>query len=141
MLVSYLSLIGSCLPIFGIVSASVAVGPFPWEAVCPKSMKIQSDGLQGSTPLEAERTQSTTQTSGGSTPEGRKVAGHDGDSVEISSISAHLSEANSVDSQHRTNRIAELSAIHARGDYHANAEKLSRALVAHSIRTAEGGDK
>jgi anti-sigma28 factor (negative regulator of flagellin synthesis) len=104
-------------------------------------MKIQSDGLQGSAPLETERTQSAPQTTGGSTHGGRKVAGHDGDSVEISSISAHLSEANSVDSQHRTNRIAELSAIHARGDYHANAEKLSRALVAHSIHAAEGGEK
>ena len=91
--------------------------------------------------METERTQSAPQTSGGSTHAGRKAAGHDGDSVEISSISAHLSEANSVDSRHRTNRIAELAAIHARGDYHAPAEKLSRALVAHSIRAAEGGDK
>ena len=141
MFFSYLRLIGPCLPIFGIVSANAAVGPFPWQAVRLKSMKIQSDGLQGSAPLETERTQSAPQTSGGSTHEGRKAAGHDGDSVEISSISAHLSQANSVDSQHRTNRIAELAAIHARGDYHANAEKLSRALVAHSMHAAEGGEK
>jgi len=91
--------------------------------------------------LETERTQSAPQTSGGNTPEGRKVAGHEGDSVEISSISTHLSEANSLDSQHRANRIAELSALHAQGNYHANAAKLSQALVAHSIRSSEGGDK
>jgi anti-sigma28 factor (negative regulator of flagellin synthesis) len=103
-------------------------------------MKIQNDGIQGSTPLETERTQSAPQTSGGSI-QGRNGAGHDGDSVEISSISAHLSQANSVESQYRTNRIAELSAIHARGDYQVNAGKLSQALVAHSIRAAEGGDK
>jgi anti-sigma28 factor (negative regulator of flagellin synthesis) len=103
-------------------------------------MKIQNNGIQGSTPLETERTQSAPQTSGGTT-QGRKTAGHDGDSVEISSISASLSQANSVDSQHRTNRIAELAAIHARGDYQANAQKLSQALVAHSLRAAEGGNK
>src|SRR4029077_6051868 len=108
MLLSYIWLISRCLPIFGIVSANAAVGLFPWQAVRPNSMKIQNDGIQGSTPLETERTQSAPQTSG---IQGRHGAGDDGDSVEISSISAHLSQANSVESQHRTSRIAELSAI------------------------------
>jgi len=104
-------------------------------------MKIQNDALQGSNPLETGRTQSTPQTGGGSTLAGHKVSGHDGDSVVISGLSTHLSEANSLDSRQRENRVAELSALYAKGQYRVNNAELSRKLVAHSVGASEGGAK
>jgi len=105
-------------------------------------MKIHNDGLQGPNPLETGRTQGTPQTGG---PHhglpGQTVAGHEGDSIQISGISQHLAESNALDSKHREARVAELAAQHAKGNYHVDAKALSRKLVSHSIGSSEGGHK
>jgi anti-sigma28 factor (negative regulator of flagellin synthesis) len=103
-------------------------------------MKIQNDALQGSNPLETGRTQSTPQTGGG-TLAGHKVSGHDGDSVEISGLSTQLSQANSLDNRQRDNRVAELAALYAKGQYRVNSAELSRKLVDQSVRAGESGTK
>ena len=101
-------------------------------------MKIQNEGIQGSTPLETGRTQGAAPTTGGAVG-GRKIAGSEGDSVEISGISVQLAHSNAVDGQQRANRVAELSALYARGQYHTNSAKLSRALISNAAE--EGGKK
>ncbi|PWU07560.1 MAG: hypothetical protein C5B51_09790 [Terriglobia bacterium] len=101
-------------------------------------MKIQNDALQGSTPLETGRTQSTTLPAGAHALAGHKAAGHDGDSVEISGLSAHLSEANGVDARQREARVAELAALYAKGEYRVNPAQLGRKLVDHAIGAGKG---
>src|SRR5690242_8920564 len=104
-------------------------------------MKIQSDGLQGTNPLETGRTQSTQHPGGTSGLPGQTIAGHEGDSVQISGISQHLAESNALDSKQRENRVAELAALYAKGNYHVDAGALSRKLVSGSITAGEGGPK
>lgn len=102
-------------------------------------MKIQNDGSPGSAPLETTRTQPAPNEASSSSAAGRTIAGHDGDSVEISGISASISHANAVDGQQRANRVAELAALHSRGGYQVNAANLSRTLISQAVGTAPGG--
>lgn len=104
-------------------------------------MKIYNNGVQGSNPLETGRTQGAAPTGSGHGLAGRKVAGQEGDSVEISGISAHLAEANAADAQQRAARVAHLSALYAKGEYHVNSANLSHALVSQSVGAPEGGQK
>jgi anti-sigma28 factor (negative regulator of flagellin synthesis) len=106
-------------------------------------MKIHNDGLQGTNPLETGRTQETPHTGGvkGQGLPGHTVAGHEGDSVQISGISQHLSESNSLDTKHREARVNELAAQFAKGNYHVNAKALSHKLVSHGVASGEGGHK
>lgn len=102
-------------------------------------MKIHNNNLPGTTPLDATRTQPAPQTGAGSGLTGKTIAGHEGDSVQISGISAHLTDANALDTQQRANRVAELAAQYARGSYQVDASSLSNALISNSIGSPEGG--
>jgi len=104
-------------------------------------MKIHNDGVQGNNPLETGRTQNTQHPSGGSGLPGQTIAGHEGDSIQISGISQHLAESNALDSKQRENRVAELTALYAKGNYQVNPAALSRKLVSNSIAAGEGGKK
>ncbi|HLK49907.1 MAG TPA: flagellar biosynthesis anti-sigma factor FlgM [Bryobacteraceae bacterium] len=104
-------------------------------------MKIQNDGLQGTNPLESGRTQATQQPGGTNGLTGQTIAGHEGDSVQISGISKHLAESNALDSSQRENRVAQLAALYAKGNYHVDAAKLSGKLVSNSVAAGEGGSK
>jgi len=102
-------------------------------------MKIQNDGSLGSAPLEAPRTQpapndGTTGTLGSTT------SGLGGDSVEISGLSARVSNANALDTQQRASRVAQLEALHSRGGYQLGAADLSGALVSQALNGAASGN-
>jgi anti-sigma28 factor (negative regulator of flagellin synthesis) len=102
-------------------------------------MKIQNEGLNGSTPLETGRTASVTPPANNNGSGGTKVSGAEGDSVEISGISSRLAEANAVNGQQRENRVSQLAAVYARGEYQVNASNLSRSLVSHALGAGESG--
>jgi len=106
-------------------------------------MKIHNEGVQGTNPLETGRTQGTQHTGGvnGKGLPGQTIAGHEGDSVQISGISQHLAESNAHDSQQREARVNELAAQYAKGNYNVNAKALSHKLVSHSVTSGEGGHK
>jgi flagellar biosynthesis anti-sigma factor FlgM len=105
-------------------------------------MKIHNDGLQGNNPVEAGRTQNAPQVGGPNRAlPGHTVAGHEGDSVQISGISQHLAESNALDAQHREDRVAQLTALYAKGQYQVDSAALSRKLVSNSISTGEGGQE
>lgn len=105
-------------------------------------MKIHNDGLQGNNPVETGRTQNTPQVGGlNRALPGQTVAGHEGDSVQISGISQHLAESNALDAQQRENRVSQLSALYAKGQYQVEASALSHKLVSNSIAAGEGGHK
>jgi len=104
-------------------------------------MKIHSDGLQGTNALETGRTQGAQQPGGASGLPGQTIAGHEGDSVQISGISQHLAESNALDGKQRESRVAELAALYSKGNYQVDAAALSRKLVSHSVAAGEGGAK
>ena len=102
-------------------------------------MKIHSDGLQGSNPLETGRTQGTTQPRGLGGSPGQTIAGHEGDTIQISGISQQLADSNALDGQQRENRVSELAALYAKGNYHVNSAALSQKLISSSITAGESG--
>jgi anti-sigma28 factor (negative regulator of flagellin synthesis) len=104
-------------------------------------MKIHNDGLQGTNPVETGRTQGPHPAGGASSLPAHKVAGHEGDSIEISGISQHLADSNALDGKQRENRVAELAALYAKGQYNVSSKALSQKLVAHSVAAGEGGQK
>lgn len=99
-------------------------------------MKIQNNGSSGAAPLESTRTQLTPSNGAGNA--GNSIAGHDGDSVAISSLSAQVADANSVDTQQRVDRVAQLAALHARGSYQVSAQDLSGAMISGALGTGGG---
>jgi anti-sigma28 factor (negative regulator of flagellin synthesis) len=105
-------------------------------------MKIHNEGLQGTNSVETGRTQNAPHVGGvnGGLP-GHTVAGHEGDSVQISGISQHLAESNALDSKQRETRVAQLTALYAKGQYQVNAAALSHKLVSNSVADGEGGHK
>jgi len=102
-------------------------------------MKIHSDGIQGQNPLETGRTQGTAQPGGAGGAHGQTVAGHEGDTVEISGISQQLAESNALDGKQRETRVNELTALYSKGQYNVNSAALSQKLVSHSINSGESG--
>lgn len=102
-------------------------------------MKIHSDGIQGSNPLETGRTQGTTQPGGVGGGRGQTIAGHEGDTIQISGISQQLADSNAIDGKQRENRVSELAALYAKGQYPVNAAALSSKLVSASITGGENG--
>jgi anti-sigma28 factor (negative regulator of flagellin synthesis) len=102
-------------------------------------MKIQNNGLPGSAPLETARAQPAPPEAGSSVAAGQTVAGLDGDSIEISSMSARVAQANAADGQQRANRVEALAALHANGGYQVNAASLSSTLV--TLAIAPGGEQ
>jgi anti-sigma28 factor (negative regulator of flagellin synthesis) len=110
-----------------------------WRNVCLPIMKIQNNGSPGSAPLETTRAQPAPNDLGSSAAAGRSISGHDGDSVEISSMSARVSDANAVEGQQRANRVTELAALHSRGGYQVSAANLSNVLITQAVETAPAG--
>jgi len=104
-------------------------------------MKIQTDGLQGSNPLETGRTQGVPQQGGVGGAHGSTVAGHEGDTVQISGISQQLAESNALDGKQRETRVAQLTALYGKGQYQVSSAALSQKLVSNSISGGEGGVK
>lgn len=104
-------------------------------------MKIHTDGLQGTNPLETGRTQGVPHPGGTGGSQGTTVAGHEGDTVQISGISQQLAESNAVDGKARENRVAQLAAQYGKGNYHVDAAALSQKLVSNSIGAGPGGHK
>lgn len=101
-------------------------------------MKIYNDGLQGTNPLETGRTQGAQLPGGAAGLNGHTVAGHEGDTIQISGISQHLAESNALDAKQRETRVAELAALYAKGQYHVNSAALSQKLVSNSIGSGSG---
>lgn len=101
-------------------------------------MKIHNDGLQGTNPLETGRTQGSQIPGGGTALNGQTVAGHEGDTVQISGFSHHLAESNTLDAKQRETRVAELAVLYAKGQYHVNAAALSQKLISNSIGPGSG---
>lgn len=96
-------------------------------------MKIQNNGSPESAPLESARAQPAPQGTKSSGTLGQTISGHDGDSIQISSMSTSLADANAADGQQRANRVAELAALHSRGGYQVNAANLSSTLVSQAL--------
>jgi len=101
-------------------------------------MKIQNNGSAGSAPLEAPRTQPLSPDAANGTGGKLASSGLDGDSIEISSMSAQVAQANAAEGQQRANRVAALEALHARGNYQVNATKLSGAMVSQALAPESG---
>jgi anti-sigma28 factor (negative regulator of flagellin synthesis) len=102
-------------------------------------MKITSDTLDGALAPQTSRAQETTRSHEGADRAAEAPRGGD-DSVQISGLSARMMDVASTDEARMANRVATLSAIYARGEYHTDSAKLSRAIVSHALGSVDGGE-
>ncbi len=68
-------------------------------------------------------------------------AGVNGDSAEISGLSTRILDALAAGEAKSASRIADLSALWARGNYVPDSAALSRALISHSLGGAVSGEE
>jgi anti-sigma28 factor (negative regulator of flagellin synthesis) len=103
-------------------------------------IRIHGESLEGANALETSRAQEAPQAGQSDPLRGFKPLEGGQDSVQLSSLSARISEINQQQDVEASNRVAALAALYARGNYKVDAGDLSRALVSHALSgVADGG--
>ena len=90
------------------------------------NLKIETGALDSTTALQNSRTEATRAGKGSDAARGSAA---DGDSVAISDFSTRISDTLSLADAKSADRVTQLAALYARGAYHVDSAKLSRALV------------
>jgi anti-sigma28 factor (negative regulator of flagellin synthesis) len=103
-------------------------------------IRIQGESLEGANALQTSRTQETPLAGQSQRQSGIKAFEGGQDSVQISNLSAQISEINQQQDVQASNRVAALAALYAQGNYQVDARNLSSALVSHALSgDVEGG--
>jgi anti-sigma28 factor (negative regulator of flagellin synthesis) len=104
------------------------------------SIRIQNDGLSGTSASQAERTQATENGSGSPLKNGTGPSSGGGDHVSLSSLSANIAAASHVDEVQQAARLHQLTALYQSGQYHVDSGQLSRSLVSRALDAGGVGD-
>jgi hypothetical protein len=103
------------------------------------SMRIQNDGLSGTTASPVIPAESTEQS--GSSGRSSSVSSGSVDRVDISSLLGNLSASAGALADKQAARVSQLTAIYGRGEYSADSAQTSRALISGAIAGGYfGGD-
>jgi len=94
-------------------------------------MKVQSGDLTRAQVAEASGTQETGRTA--KTRVNPSTSVLQDDSVEISDFASRISNLSAVHETRRSERVSQLAAQYARGEYHPDAAALSCALVSDAL--------
>ena len=95
------------------------------------SIRIQNDGIAGTAAPHVAQTAGTAHTTAGVAGAG-KGAGS-GDQVDLSSLSGAVSSQLSALASKQADRVSQLTALYAKGQYQLDATHLSRALISNGI--------
>jgi hypothetical protein len=114
--------INAVVILLGIAGDRRAVQTFlcAYPAVCRIEMKITRDTLDGSLAPQTSRAQETARSHDGA-DRTAEAPGGGGDSVQISGLSSRMLDVVSTDETRMANRVATLSAIYARREYHTDS--------------------
>ena len=100
------------------------------------SIRIQNDQTADIASTSAQRTEPTVRFAAGSTKSGGAVPGDGEDQVEVSSTASSIGAAVSAQNTDRANRVRQLGALYAGGQYSADSFKISQALVSGALGAA-----
>ena len=95
------------------------------------SMRIQSDGMAAAAASPAAQAESTVQS--GSFTKAGSAANGGSDQVDISSLSGNVAASVAALAGQQADRVSQLAALYAKGEYPADSLQISRALVSGAI--------
>jgi anti-sigma28 factor (negative regulator of flagellin synthesis) len=95
-------------------------------------MRIQNDGIAGPSASGPAAAESVAQ-SGASTRAGSAGSSSGADQVEISSLSGNVAAAAATLASTQADRVSQLAALYAKGEYRVDSMQLSRALISSAI--------
>ena len=101
------------------------------------SIRIQNDGLSGTSASQAERVQGSAIGSGSTLKAGSGLSSG-GDHVSISSLSESIAAAGHADEVQQASRVRQLGALYQSGQYRVDSAQLSRSLVSQSLDSTSG---
>jgi hypothetical protein len=102
-------------------------------------MKIQSDALSGGSTAETSRVQDPTLDGSGGVHSKYGNVGHAKDSIAVSGLASRISELTTTDQVRAADRVSQLAALYARGEYRPDAAVTSRAMVSRALTEVNGG--
>ena len=94
-------------------------------------IRLQNDGVAGASTPAASQTNLTQSGSAITPPSG--ISSSPADQVEISSLSESVANASSALDAQQAERVSQLAAIYAKGQYQVDSVQLSHALVSHAL--------
>ncbi|MGA1996704.1 MAG: flagellar biosynthesis anti-sigma factor FlgM [Bryobacteraceae bacterium] len=94
-------------------------------------IRLQNDGVAGASTSAASQTNLTQSGSSITPASGFSTGG--ADQVEISSLSESISSASSALGSQQADRVSQLAAVYAKGQYQVDSVQLSHALVSHAL--------
>ena len=94
-------------------------------------IRLQNDGVAGASTSAASQTNLTQSGSSITPASGFNTGG--ADQVEISSLSESISSASSALGSQQADRVSQLAAVYAKGQYQVDSVQLSHALVSHAL--------
>ena len=97
------------------------------------NLRIQNDGVAGSSSAEVNRAGQSASTGAGSSTKSIASRGDGGDHIAISSAAESISAGVSANSLQHAARVTQLSALYANGSYSVDSGKVSRALVDNAV--------
>jgi anti-sigma28 factor (negative regulator of flagellin synthesis) len=100
------------------------------------SIRIQNDQTADIASTSAQRTEQPVRFAAGGTKSGRGISSGGEDRVEVSSTTASIGEAVSADNAARSNRVRQLGALYASGQYSADSLRTSEAMVSGALGDA-----
>ncbi len=96
-------------------------------------MRISGDSAEGVLASQTSRLEESSKSAQGARAKDAGVAAADGDSIQISDLSATVMEAARADETRTSERISQLAGLYAKGEYRPDSAALSRALVSHAL--------
>jgi anti-sigma28 factor (negative regulator of flagellin synthesis) len=100
------------------------------------SIRIQNDQTADVASTSAQRTEQTARFAAGGTKSGGAISSDGEDQVEVSSTTSSIGAAVSAQNRARSNRVQQLGALYASGQYSADSFKVGLALVSGALGAA-----
>jgi anti-sigma28 factor (negative regulator of flagellin synthesis) len=97
------------------------------------SIRIENDRTTDIASDSAQRTEQSARFAAGGTKSGSGISSDGEDQVDVSSTTASIGAAVSADNAARSNRVQQLGALHASGQYSADSFKTSQAIVSGAL--------
>lgn len=97
------------------------------------SIRIQNDGIAGAGASQIAQTSAPAPHGPASAGAGKNAAGTD--RVDLSTLSGSMATQLSAMASQQANRVSQLAALYAKGQYQVNPGHISRALISNAIST------
>jgi anti-sigma28 factor (negative regulator of flagellin synthesis) len=101
------------------------------------SIRIQNDGIAGAAASQISQTSGPAQNHSSSSAASKGLGGSD--QVDLSSLSGAVSNSVSAMASKQADRVSQLTALYAKGQYQVDPIQLSRSLISEAINAGMVG--